>query len=368
MQRLAAVARWADANVTNPDARKIGSVDHDLDKERLANAAKKAGILRCKLLDNGMALQSYADAMKVVCNAPTSDLPAYFKGHLLNPEVIRLFATLEDYNPADRVQRISDAIARAGITSCASLPKFARSALTVPTVQDGGLVDVEPLAPMVIATTQSISIDGKAIIALENGAIAPDELEGGAQGIMIPRVREFLRALAAQLPPAAQMPALELALDPSLTGRVLFDLAFSSARGGFTRLGLVVHAGAGNKAIPIELPQKRPATTQPGPAPLGMALAFSKDKLLVWSISGQEGTLQKPKATVATAGELAPVLGEIVARRWKTTPRSEDDRSIIVMIDPAVPMQRIAEVLAAVRAMPDGKELFPSILLSSGFE
>jgi hypothetical protein len=99
-----------------------------------------------------------------------------------------------------------------------------------------------------------------------------------------------------------------------------------------------------------------------------MALAFSKDKLLVWSISGQEGTLQKPKATVATAGELAPVLGEIVARRWKTTPRSEDDRSIIVMIDPAVPMQRIAEVLAAVRAMPDGKELFPSILLSSGFE
>ena len=123
--RLAEVAKWADAHVTDPEARALGSIDKDINKDKLADAAKRAGIAHCKLLDNDMALQSFADAMADVCAAPVSErdkLPEYMKSHLLNPEVIRLVSSLGNLNPPDQKQRLHDAAARAGITSCPVIP------------------------------------------------------------------------------------------------------------------------------------------------------------------------------------------------------------------------------------------------------
>jgi hypothetical protein len=51
-----------------------------------------------------------------------------------------------------------------------------------------------------------------------------------------------------------------------------------------------------------------------------------------------------------------------IAARLKTKP----DGSILLMADGAIPMQKIAEVMAAVRSDYSGKPLFPSIMLSAG--
>jgi hypothetical protein len=125
--RLAGAGKWADEHVTNADARKLGDLGSlALDKEQLADAVKRANVMRCKLLDNGMSLQSYADAMKVLCAAPAGDRDnsaAYLRSHLLNPEVIRMVESLAELNPADASKRLHDAAARAAISDCPLLGK-----------------------------------------------------------------------------------------------------------------------------------------------------------------------------------------------------------------------------------------------------
>jgi hypothetical protein len=121
-ERLAAVARWANDHVTDKDVRAAGSIDKDLNKEKVAGAVKRAGIAHCKLLDNDMALQSFAEAMQDICDAPAGDretLSAYYKSHLLNPDVIAMFSALAELNPADAKLKLADYVKRAGITNCA---------------------------------------------------------------------------------------------------------------------------------------------------------------------------------------------------------------------------------------------------------
>src|SRR5258705_11293537 len=50
-KRLAAVADWAEHQVTNPDAKQVGNL-HDLaaNRDALAAAVKKASVEHCKLL------------------------------------------------------------------------------------------------------------------------------------------------------------------------------------------------------------------------------------------------------------------------------------------------------------------------------
>ncbi len=124
MQRLADVSKWADEHVTDAEVRALGSVDKDINREQLVAATKRAGIEHCKLLDNGMALQSFADAMRDVCAAPMADrdkVPAYIQSHLLNPEVVRTMGKLGMLAPADQLKVLQDAVAKAGLTSCAVL-------------------------------------------------------------------------------------------------------------------------------------------------------------------------------------------------------------------------------------------------------
>jgi hypothetical protein len=99
-------------------------------------------------------------------------------------------------------------------------------------------------------------------------------------------------------------------------------------------------------------------------------VTITKDKLLVWSITGEEGTLRDPKATLAPtdSAKLSAVLAEIVQRRWPYGVRPPDASRIVVMGEYGTPMQTLARVFGAVRATPDGKPLFPDITLSAGFE
>jgi len=75
--------------------------------------------------------------------------------------------------------------------------------------------------------------------------------------------------------------------------------------------------------------------------------------------------LQKPKLDVAPdhVADVRKALAEIAARR---TPKA--DEQIILMADGVIPMQKVAEAMAAMRSDDTGKPLFPSIVLSTGFE
>lgn len=85
----------------------------------------------------------------------------------------------------------------------------------------------------------------------------------------------------------------------------------------------------------------------------------------LWSRSSTEGTLVEPKLSVAIepaterTAALRKALVDIDARV------DPADRSIIVMVDRAMTVQTLAEVLAAVRSRDDGTPLFPAATLGS---
>jgi biopolymer transport protein ExbD len=365
--RLAAVGAWADHNVTNPEARAIGNPPDAHSKAAFETAVAKAGIAHCKLLDNNMELQSFADAMKIACDGSGKG-PAYFKSHLLNGEVVRLIAALGDASPADRVIKMHDALERAHMTGCGLIAPPTTPGTPVPKLAaDTGLAEVDGDGMSLVITTTGIVVDGKAIVSVHDGDVDASDKEGGALGVAIPRLRDFAKALAkADAAKSGSKPSTMLVLADPATPYHLFVTAMESMKqGGYTRFAIVVTAGSKTKAIPIEVPDR--AHVGKG---VGMTVTITKGQLTVWSISGQEGTLKAPKLQVARdhLADVQTALAEIVKRRWHGGTRADADRAIVVMADGATPMQSLAEILAALRATADGTELFPVIDLATGFD
>jgi biopolymer transport protein ExbD len=351
-QRLAGVAEWAEKSVTNAEAKQIGRTS----KDDLAKAVAKAGIDHCLFLENGMELQSFADAMKAVCDA-TKQGPAYVKSHLLNREVVRMLGAMGDLPPAERRPRLNEAVARAGLKDC---PMFdaqpVGAELHVAKVGDApGLVELDETTHVLAITAGGIAIEGKAIVAVRNGDVEPAEKEGGALGINIPRVGRFAAALAAELTKHGKpLAGMTLVVDPGTPFRLLVEAMFSVKAAGFARFAIAVHAGAATKAIPIEMPDSKQAKAATG---LRMVVSVTKDKIVVWSISGTEGTLRRPAQALALdhTADLAAALAAIAAKH-------QDDHTIVIMCDRALPMQNLAEVLVAALSA------FPTLWLSTGFE
>jgi hypothetical protein len=100
-------------------------------------------------------------------------------------------------------------------------------------------------------------------------------------------------------------------------------------------------------------------------------ISVDRTQLRLWSVSGQEGTRQKPKLSMA-AGDtvsyepLTRALAEIVQRRWPLgQERLMVDRTVIVDVEPNHSAQSLLSLLAAIRS--DGsRELFPNIVLAGG--
>jgi hypothetical protein len=106
--------------------------------------------------------------------------------------------------------------------------------------------------------------------------------------------------------------------------------------------------------------------------PIGLYVSVMKTEIVVWSISRLEGTLKDPRARIQrgpkAAAELSAVLADIVQKRWATKPRAAATKSIVLQADGDVTAQVVAELIGAMRAGADGRELFPDVMLSSGFE
>jgi biopolymer transport protein TolR len=151
----------------------------------------------------------------------------------------------------------------------------------------------------------------------------------------------------------------ELNLIPYLdivTNLMLFLLAAAAA--GFI-LGQI------NTTLPDHVPADAMAPTDPkvnpDEKPIQLIVSATKQGMILWSISGLEGTLEAPKARVnrrqAKADEapsydyrvLNDALYEIASRRWKGKQRQLDTYEIILQADPDIPYETIVHIMDSVR-------------------
>jgi biopolymer transport protein TolR len=190
-----------------------------------------------------------------------------------------------------------------------------------------------------------------------------------------------------------------------VTVLMLFILSITSA--GFV-LGQI------DTTLPEHVPADRIKPTSPKEdldKELQPVVSVTPKGLILWSISGLEGTLQEPKLAIerlpGAPGEaprydyqrLNDALYEIAARRWRGKPRPLRSYEIILQADGDIPYETIIEVMDAMRRKlparigdplppvslpevddragelvpienydPDEHFLFPDILFSLGFE
>jgi biopolymer transport protein ExbD len=186
----------------------------------------------------------------------------------------------------------------------------------------------------------------------------------------------------------------ELNLIPYLdivTNLMLFLLFSVSAGLIFTQ----IDTSLPDKAPPAATTQTTPATN-PDDQPLKLVVSITRDRIMLWSISGLEGTLSAPKASFPRTGRdgeacdgsymcessnctaqrcvpspgvvplpvfdyrgLSNALFEIASRRFTGKQRKTDTYQMILMADGSIPYNTIASTMAAVRCkMPEfGKEV-----------
>lgn len=170
-----------------------------------------------------------------------------------------------------------------------------------------------------------------------------------------------------------EMESGELNLVPYLdivTNIMLFLLATITS-------GLIL--GNINSALPE---YAESAGMAPNPAdvvepPIQLVVAVTKPELIVFSISGQEGDLNKPRAKIKAIkpgeeydyAKLTEVAAEIVRRRWPDkASRPPKSTEVVLMADADIPYYAIVSTMDAIRNDKDGTLLFPDVLFSMGIQ
>jgi len=118
-------------------------------------------------------------------------------------------------------------------------------------------------ASTLIITKTGIVVEGKSIVSVNNGGVDASEKEGGAQGIKIPRLTNFLAALHAQEevtrrskpgydPAKAPPPELLIIADRTTPYRLLLEVMFSAKQkeAGYKHFRLIVQ-----KSYPMKPPK-----------------------------------------------------------------------------------------------------------------
>lgn len=323
-ERIAGAKAWVAANVTNPDVQRLGGVD--VKPELLAAAVEQAGLSQCTLINNDLALQNFEEALKDVCKRGA-------QAQVLNPKVRMLVEG--DAPPAKRIADLRAAVASANLGACPYLEKLqAVPAANAPTVTGLGLVELAPSAISITASDAGVVVAGK------------------------PVDRAKLDAAMTELAAArSTLTRVQILVAPALTAQVLDDLVDAISHAGYKDLALVVNADGVSRAIPFT---RSDVATGKGVRPI---VAIDATTFRLSSADGSEGTAQQPKATLASPAQLAAALTELATRRWNGK-RTDEDRWLYVTIDPATPIQRVADALAVVRATKDGGELFPRIAIT----
>lgn len=279
--------------------------------------------------------------------------------------------------------------------------------LELPAVTPNGF-DPVVHGPMIVVSPTGILVDDEgtanAVLEVRNGDVDAAEKEGGALGLKIPRLTAYLAndaRLAEQARQARgvtllESPVVAIAVDRTTPSHLFDEVLFSAkqAEVGYKRFQILGQAGDKLVAAPLRLPDHAPAAVAPGErkpgdcdapivfagpadqppadAPIKPVVSITKDKVFLWSISALEGTVKDPKVEVPlddkAPAAITAALAEIVKRRWPDGKRPECSGQIVVMPDSTIPMSVVVPMLGAVRASPDGTELFADVLLSMGFE
>jgi hypothetical protein len=89
-------------------------------------------------------------------------------------------------------------------------------------------------------------------------------------------------------------------------------------------------------------------------------VSWTKEHLIVWSLSGRAGSRQQPLVE-----QRPPYQLDAAATKLQTAARDRpaDEHGLVVMLDSDLTVERVFDVMGAFRIAPDGGELFPDVLL-----
>lgn len=224
--------------------------------------------------------------------------------------------------------------------------------IELPEVSSTGFDRADQLVADIAVSPTALTIRGRELVALKDGRLSAHDVEGGAVGVVIPKLRDEAKSFAGK--------RVVLRIDRTVPFQTMAQVISSLARAGTNQLMLLARSGASQVGAPITLPATNQVGADEG---LRLAVSVSSTELELWSMSGREGTLAEPKlAMKANPGidlaQLGAALAEIRARSG-----NGDERSITILSDPTVPAQMILEVIGAVRATPEGATLYPDVVL-----
>jgi len=338
----------------------------------------------------GCGGQSFADGVAALCDGPNAAqvtsaksadraarLATWVDAHVDNAEVRALIDGLAQAPVRRRASDLAAALKRAGLDRCAGetadqLATVGYFGADIPDVGSGaGFVPADRV-PDLIVTTRDIVVGDNRVVALgSDGDVDPSEKEGGALGMQIDALRDAAGAILPEHRAGAA--DIALAIDRRTSYALLIEIVYSLSRAhrgpGFT-YGVLATSGDAVGYLPIRLPERAPQLQDGTPARLGLIVTETPTGIRLWSVSGLEGTLAQPKVDLHGLDDLRPLqaaLEEIVHRRWPDGRRDALDHQIIVMLDSAMPVQRLLELAAVVRVGSNGDELFGDIVLSMGF-
>ncbi|MBL8619834.1 MAG: AgmX/PglI C-terminal domain-containing protein [Myxococcales bacterium] len=244
--------------------------------------------------------------------------------------------------------------------------------VALPQVGRGAFLDAVPAGPLVVAGDTEIVLEGSSLVPLRNGAVPASELAGTATDLRLPKVVAW--AAAWHQLPIARDAVVSLAVKPSHPAAVALQVIASFAPSEQREFALLARGSEGVGALPVRLPAAAaPSAPAPAEPPVDMVLSFAGPDLLVWSLSGQEGTLAAPRAVLpvdadgAWVERVREVLGAVVQRRWAGRARPVDQTAIVIMVDPPSTAGALVAAIAAVRSDATGRPLFPDVRLSLGF-
>lgn len=224
-------------------------------------------------------------------------------------------------------------------------------------------------APLLAITTVAITVDGREVVRLVDGAIREESDDAS-----IPSLTRALMRSARQRS-TGEGPDITLLVAPRTPYRIPFRATLSAARAGHERLQILVRSPDGSLgSVVLQLPKTiTSAELGRGEAdpPVQLIVSVTGRELMLWSISGLEGTLAKPRLRLPArrgqrvrfdAARLTDDLAALVDARWRTGVSPPKQREIILQADPDIPFQTIVDLIIAVRSRADGRPLFPEVL------
>ena len=371
-----------------------------------------AAVTACK---QGQAEQSFAQAMGEICAGPPvpvgwetltpperaaafNELATahgeWMEKSIRNPKARALLVRLAEVASYQLPSRIADAAKEAGIETCPYVHKLGLILPGTVTLVNSELLDLVDNLPIVGLREGAITLGSNIILSLKNWTVDAQELEGGALGIRIMRLTKYMAALKSSPPPRQPKVqtfqlsgdaslAINLLCEPETPYRLLFQVIASLRPADYRHFSLLVGSPAGSLgALTVQLPDSRPRlqenfvpTKNSEDEPLQLIVSMTKDRYFLWSISGLEGTLDKPRLVVERGGpkgktggydleRLTDILNEIVKRRWPKAERPEISAEILIQADGSVPFRNLAALISATRHSKEGDSLFPFTILA----